>query len=133
MAVTDTLHDHGVNFLGAQRRVLEDRRSSYDDQLVRFSAVSAELLDDIGTQDGGDEEGFGEGNTVAVERDRAVALVSQARRHIEEIDAALERLAMGTYGVCEDCDRPIAPPRLEALPETRQCVSCKSRSRLAQR
>lgn len=122
-----------MDFLEGQRLALEGRRSSYHHQLARFSAVAVELLDDSGTRDGGDEEGFGEGDTVAVERDRAVALVAHARRHIEEIDAALHRLTVGTYGVCERCCLPIAPPRLEALPETTQCVSCKSRPNLARR
>lgn len=39
-----------------------------------------------------------------------------------EVEAALERLAAGTYGTCEACGRPISAERLDALPATRFCV-----------
>jgi RNA polymerase-binding transcription factor DksA len=38
--------------------------------------------------------------------------------------AALSRMDAGTYGGCELCDKPIAPLRLAALPETPFCVAC---------
>ena len=43
---------------------------------------------------------------------------------LSEINAALERLDSGTYGNCEDCGRPIAAARLQAMPFARQCVRC---------
>jgi RNA polymerase-binding transcription factor DksA len=38
---------------------------------------------------------------------------------LNEIEAALQRLKNGTYGVCEDTGRPIAAARLRAIPWTR--------------
>ena len=43
----------------------------------------------------------GEGDTLAVERDFDLARAAAARQTIEEIDAALERIDKGTYGICE--------------------------------
>ena len=43
-----------------------------------------------------------------------------------EIDRALEKLGEGTYGVCDECGRPIAPERLEALQWATRCVDCQS-------
>jgi DnaK suppressor protein len=48
----------------------------------------------------------------------------QEQREIEEIDAALQRLAAGSYGICEDCQDKITDARLRALPATRLCVDC---------
>lgn len=45
---------------------------------------------------------------------------------IQEIEAALERLDRGTYGICESCEEPISEKRLIAIPETRTCVSCQT-------
>jgi len=43
---------------------------------------------------------------------------------VKEIDAALERMIKGTYGVCESCRKTIAVARLRALPATRFCRKC---------
>jgi RNA polymerase-binding protein DksA len=51
-------------------------------------------------------------------------LKERSRREIEEIDAALERISDGTYGICNGCARPIPWRRLRALPGTRYCVKC---------
>ena len=71
-----------------------------------------------------DDEHDPEGATIAFERSQTVALVSQARRHVTEIDAALDRIAAGTYGTCERCHQPIAAGRLEARPVARTCITC---------
>ena len=70
-----------------------------------------------------DDEHDPEGQTIAYERSQTGALVRQAEHHLLEIDAALARLAAGTYGICEVCGEPIAPGRLEARPTARTCVS----------
>ena len=75
-----------------------------------------------------DDEHDPEGATIAFERSQLDALVRQAREHLAEIRAARQRLADGTYGVCESCGRPIAPGRLEVRPVARTCVTCASRA-----
>lgn len=45
----------------------------------------------------------------------------------KEIDAALERMVAGTYGICEECGQPIPLARLQALPATRYCMECAYR------
>lgn len=37
-----------------------------------------------------------------------------------------ERRARGTYGICEDCSREIAPERLEALADATRCIACQA-------
>ena len=54
-------------------------------------------------------------------------LDEQSRREWEEIQAALQRLENGTYGICEACGKPISPERLEALPTARRCVPCQEK------
>jgi RNA polymerase-binding protein DksA len=44
---------------------------------------------------------------------------------LEDIEAALERMAAGTYGTCEDCGKPISEKRLRAIPYTAVCVPCE--------
>jgi DnaK suppressor protein len=49
--------------------------------------------------------------------------------NLEEIDAALARLGDGTYGLCEDCRKPVPEGRLEIIPYARRCVGCQQRRR----
>jgi DnaK suppressor protein len=46
---------------------------------------------------------------------------------LAEIDAALERIEAGTYGICANCGEPIPAERLEAIPYTTLCIDCKRR------
>jgi DnaK suppressor protein len=46
---------------------------------------------------------------------------------LQAIEEALWRMEKGTYGICRDCGEPIAPARLNAIPWTRVCISCKEK------
>jgi len=46
---------------------------------------------------------------------------------LQAIEEALLRLDKGIYGVCRDCGEEIAAPRLEAIPWTRVCKTCKEK------
>jgi DnaK suppressor protein len=58
------------------------------------------------------------------DRDSSAQLLASARTTLATAQAAVERLAQGTYGTCSNCGEEIPPERLEALPETVLCVSC---------
>lgn len=44
---------------------------------------------------------------------------------IKAIEAALERLKRGEYGICEECSESISEKRLNAVPWTRYCLNCQ--------
>ncbi|PRZ04141.1 TraR/DksA family transcriptional regulator [Isoptericola sp. CG 20/1183] len=69
-----------------------------------------------------DDEHDPEGATLAWERQQAVALAAEAATERDELLAALDRVAAGTYGVCEVCGRPIPAGRLEVRPAATRCV-----------
>jgi DnaK suppressor protein len=46
---------------------------------------------------------------------------------LREISAALLRIDEGTFGTCPECDEPISPKRLDALPWARFCVKCQEK------
>jgi RNA polymerase-binding protein DksA len=50
-------------------------------------------------------------------------------RHVQEIrqiEAAQNRMATGSYGICVDCGIAISPKRLEANPAAARCIECQS-------
>ena len=73
-----------------------------------------------------DDEHDPEGATIAFERSQLAALVQQAQDHLAEIDAAIDRLDAGIYGVCENCGQPISTGRLDVRPVARMCIGCES-------
>jgi DnaK suppressor protein len=52
------------------------------------------------------------------------ALESEAIQQISEIEAAMQRLDNGTYGVCFACGEPISEGRLRVRPAATQCLDC---------
>jgi DnaK suppressor protein len=76
---------------------------------------------------GTDDEHDPEGATVAFERQHIATLLGEARQRLVQIDAALGRLADGSYGRCASCGQPVGAARLAARPMTTTCIRCASR------
>jgi len=116
------------DFLLRQRGELSARRRSYREQVERLAAAAEELAEAGAGPDLGDEQGFGEADSLSVERDRLLSLHSLSRQRLDDVEAAVRRLDAGAYGGCRTCRRPIPLARLEAVPEATQCVGCASGS-----
>ena len=63
--------------------------------------------------------------TVTYDRELGYTLEENSEHVLAEIEAALERLDDGTFGVCTNCGEPIAVERLEARPWATLCIDCK--------
>ena len=53
------------------------------------------------------------------------AIVSQLETRFNNIKRALKKIEDGTYGACIECEKPIAPKRLELFPYASRCLSCQ--------
>lgn len=66
--------------------------------------------------------------------DRTCAMIASLRQSLAEVKHALSKLDNGTYGLCEECGRPIPERRLRRIPEARYDVEhqasreCRSRA-----
>lgn len=54
-----------------------------------------------------------------------ISLMETEGEELREIDAALERIENGSYGVCDSCEKSIPKKRLNVIPYTRLCIKCK--------
>jgi DnaK suppressor protein len=111
----------------------DEERSHIDALVASLTAVrddldsrAASLRAGANVPSGGISFGkrVGEGTSIAIERFADVAIHDQIIQQLAAVDAALARVAEGTYGICEVCQRGIAPERLEAIPWAATCVSC---------
>jgi DnaK suppressor protein len=59
----------------------------------------------------------------------ALKLKQTDAKILQAIEEALMRIDKGTYGLCRDCGEMIAPARLDAIPWTRVCISCKEKQK----
>jgi RNA polymerase-binding transcription factor DksA len=113
-------------FIAAQLRSLEEERATYTRQAASLRAEADSLVAEREPGDVQFDDESGEGDTIAVERERDLALSAQASAAVEEIDLAIEKIRSGTYGVCDRCGKDIPKERLKALPYAALCVTCKS-------
>jgi RNA polymerase-binding transcription factor DksA len=103
---------------GAQERALA-RLASLEREFGGIVAAARDV--------GADDEHDPEGATLAFERQHVAALADSAREDLAEIQAALARLADGSYGTCQVCGARISAERFAARPAARTCVGCVRR------
>lgn len=81
------------------------------------------ISDELGeVADGGTDNHLADTATAMYDRELDEGLEEGAKDTLAEIDAALQRIEDGTYGICEVCGKPIGAERLAAIPWTRFCI-----------
>ena len=63
---------------------------------------------------------------IRTERQTEVAMNEHETAELGDIDAALERIQAGTYGICTACGVSIPDARLNAYPTAKRCINCQS-------
>jgi RNA polymerase-binding transcription factor DksA len=112
-------------FLRKQKERLVQLR---DNMLDSMSGVAKDTL--RSRAEGSEASAFGmhqaDAGSDAYDRDFALSLLSQEQDALYEIEEAIKRIDLGSYGVCEMSGKPIAHARLEAIPFARYTVECQS-------
>jgi RNA polymerase-binding protein DksA len=87
------------------------------------------ISDELGElAEGGTDNHLGDTATAMYDRELDEGLEEGARDTLAEIEAALQRIEDGTYGICEVCGKPIGADRLSAIPWTRLCIDDQRRT-----
>ncbi|TXR56904.1 TraR/DksA family transcriptional regulator [Quadrisphaera setariae] len=102
---------------------LEAERADATAQVLDLDRAVAGVVE-ASRDSNADDEHDPEGATIAFERAQAIAVRDRQRSRLREVDAALGRVADGTFGRCERCGCEIAPGRLLARPTSHTCVTC---------
>ncbi len=104
--------------------------ADHAERVRRFQARRAELAAQLAALTAPPDETavvsfgkrVGDGTTEAVERISSTLTARSLAASLADVDRALEKLAAGTYGICDVCGEPIPAERLEARPFTSRCV-----------
>ena len=92
------------------------------EQELQATRAEVERLDELLTLKG--DYGLGRGDPTVYWWERNLARRERAQGKLERLEAALQRIEKGTYGVCEACGQAIEPDRLTALPTATLCITC---------
>ncbi len=66
-----------------------------------------------------------EGDVEVSERIKNVSLIAMLEQREQTLQDAIKSVEMGQYGLCNRCQTPINPERLEALPDAKYCIRCQ--------
>ena len=106
---------HDSKVLQVIESLEREREQLLQELLGLHEALKAEVDPDVG-----------QGDPDLVERDRIISFIREYERQLELLDRSLEQARQGKYGICERCQEPIDPARLEAVPDTTFCIKCKT-------
>lgn len=116
-----------VEQTNALRMRLEDERARLRVDLDGLAAEIVDLGQSQAIEAGGAGNHLADDATDVMEQEKDLALRQNLEDRLRDIEQALDRMERGTYGICENCGRPIAPERLEVLPSARLCIECRAR------
>ena len=104
----------------------DDPRQRLEAEQHRVEGLVEELRTALGSpedDDVPDVSDAADGGNETFEREKDLSILDQLERELEELQAALERVDAGTYGVDEETGAPIDPDRLEAFPAARTNIT----------
>jgi RNA polymerase-binding protein DksA len=99
----------------------EALKTELEDRLAALQSRLSSIKKDVTRSHSGDSTEQAQER----ENDEVVdAIGNETAQSIRVIQAALERIESGIYGVCDNCGEDIGRARLEAVPEATRCVDC---------
>ncbi len=107
------------------RKVLEKEAAELQIEIEQADEKFQDLIFESGEGAGDDQADAG---TKTFEREQEISLLANKRDLLDQTHHALERIASGTYGRCENCGNPIGKLRLiEANPRATLCMPCRQK------
>lgn len=98
-----------------------DERQRLERELARARAEFQQLEEKLKHKA---DYGLGRGGGTIYEWEFQLALRESLQQKVQSLETALRKLEGGAYGICERCQGPISPERLDILPHTTLCIDC---------
>ena len=123
MSAVDTGHFRGI--------LEEERQRVVDAISYLHEETPGSLADETEEITGAGDNHIGETATATLDREIDYSLEENSEQVLRSIDGALQRIANGTFGICETCGQRISEERLEAIPYATQCIDCRRKGERA--
>ncbi|RJQ31148.1 MAG: TraR/DksA family transcriptional regulator [Actinobacteria bacterium] len=105
--------------------IKEKERLEAELKQMQEASQSATMSEQAGENDY--EDSFADTGSATFERERDDSLGWNVKDLLYQVKQALHSIDEGTYGICSNCHEPIKKARLQALPYTDTCVSCREK------
>ena len=115
--------------LATLRTALDEERAKLLDQIAHHEKEIEEALQNESPSERIPDPSTAEGGTLSFEYEMARELDEAAADRVRQIDHAVDRMANGTYGTCEECGTDIPLERLNFMPHVTLCVECARKKR----
>ncbi len=112
--IMDKIQDSNEELQSIEERLIDSSTGEFNDDDSTYSLHMA----DQGTD--------------AMEREKSFLFAARLRKFISHLSDALQRINSGNYGICITCGNLIDKGRLEAVPNARMCINCKTKSKLGE-
>lgn len=115
-----------AKFINERKEQLATRRDELVKELNMDAVQVTENDYDAKFPDFGDKEDENAAEVATFEKN--LSLEKTLEVSLFNVNKALKKIEEGNYGLCEKCDKPIDPKRLEAFPSATSCMDCKKNS-----
>jgi RNA polymerase-binding transcription factor DksA len=113
----EELESFRLTLLNLRARLRGDLNQMTDEALRRDQPDSSGNLSNVPLH-------MADVGTENYDQEFTLEMIENEQGTLGEVNEALNRINVGTFGRCEECHEPIARPRLQALPYTRHCIQC---------
>jgi len=113
------------------KQLLQDELGRLQKELADIQERSSRAMDvEIVSEVSGYDDHPADLASETFEREKDQAMVDALEATIGRVELAMEKLKLGTYGICDGCGNKITKKRLDAVPYATLCVECQSRTEL---
>lgn len=107
------------------REIILERREEMLDEMGILTETTRGNIKDTGSENSTYSLHMADQGTDSQEREKTFLFASREGRYLKYLERALEMIDNGIYGKCTDCKQFIQKKRLELVPTSRHCISCK--------
>ena len=116
-----------MNNKGNKKEKYEEIKKDLERQKAALLAGAGEIISNGLNPGGTNLSDLGDQASAEADQNFVLRLKGREQRLLKKIDEALDRIANGTFGVCDSCGEEIDYKRLKARPVTVLCIECKTR------
>jgi DnaK suppressor protein len=109
------------------RQLLEAERTRLQGVKAAADRLTGQAMEAAGSELSHVDQHPADMGSEVEEREKDLAVLMRLENEMAEVEAALERIDAGRFGICEACGQPIPDARLEAKPAARYCVTDQQR------
>ena len=107
------------------REIILKRRENMMDEMGILTEATRSNVKETGSENSTYSLHMADQGTDSQEREKAFLFASRDGKYLKYLERSLEMIENGSYGICTDCELPIQKKRLELVPTSRLCISCK--------